>query len=173
MLKHNLRESRRVVAAGVPGVAAENSPGAPDCAPNCPVLPLRFDEIGAATRLETAVAAKHRADCPLVDTHQADQHQAGRPKQPTKPAACSVHSRDLASFFAARPAKRGSDSTSDSRLGWKSGLGITTRSIPPGSDCRFRVLRRNMRAPCAHGGGFSWVADAASDRRNASRISRF
>jgi hypothetical protein len=74
--------SRRIVAAGIPGVAAADSPDAPQGAADRPVLPHRADEILAATRLEAAAAAQQRANRPLVEPHQADQQQAGDAQQP-------------------------------------------------------------------------------------------
>ena len=75
--------SRRIVAAGVPGIAAADSPDAAARPANRPVLPHRLDEIDAATRLEAAATpaagqtSQQRTEANLVEPNQC-RSAAGR-----------------------------------------------------------------------------------------------
>ena len=66
---------RRVVSAGMPGVAAADAadafPGSDDRA----VFPHRANEIAAAARLKSALPAENRTERPLVDADEQNQHQ--------------------------------------------------------------------------------------------------
>ena len=72
-----LANLRRVISTGVPGVAAANAADASPRPSDCPVLPHRFDEVHAATRLETASPPQQRTDEPLVEANQPDQKPRG------------------------------------------------------------------------------------------------
>ncbi len=57
---------RRVIAAGVPGVAAANSPNALACPANGPVFLHRLNKIRAATRMKATTLAEQWAQRPLI-----------------------------------------------------------------------------------------------------------
>jgi len=59
--------SRRVVSAGVPGVAAADAPETAAGAANRAVLPHRLDEARTAIALNVAAASKHGALAKAVE----------------------------------------------------------------------------------------------------------
>jgi len=65
--------SRRIVAAGIPGIAAADAPNAAARAANRAVFSHRLDEIGAASRMEAASGAQCRADEHLIQPNQPYQ----------------------------------------------------------------------------------------------------
>ena len=77
-----------VVAASREGMAPQNPPDAQARADGRASRPHRLDEIPAARRLETALAADDRRKCHLVRLDNADQHRRSprryHPHQPTR-----------------------------------------------------------------------------------------
>ncbi len=66
---------RRIVAAGAPGVAAEDPPHAAEHAGDGPVLPHGFDRVVAARWMEAAAAAEQRAQHDLIEPHPGDHSE--------------------------------------------------------------------------------------------------
>lgn len=95
-----VRTSRRIVAAGVPGVAAGDAKESSPRALECSVFADRFDEVGAARGVEAAVLAEHGADEPLVgrgqpnkgDLRQASQSVQNYSKRDHRLCPCSFRS---------------------------------------------------------------------------------
>ena len=70
-------QSRRIVPAAAPGMAAADAAEALPRAPHGAVLLDRFDEVLAARRLEAAARADEGADAELIAAHRGDQRPAG------------------------------------------------------------------------------------------------
>ena len=68
-------DSRRIVAAGVPGEAAADAPDAAARAANRSVFLHGFDEVDAATRIEAALVPEHWAEEDLIEPDQPYQEQ--------------------------------------------------------------------------------------------------
>src|SRR4051794_14121812 len=67
-------ESRRIIAAGVPGVTAADARGAAPRAAHGAVLAHGQDKILAAARIEATGRRQQRAQAPLVEANAANQH---------------------------------------------------------------------------------------------------
>ena len=65
--------SGRVIAAGVPGMAAANPKDSLAQPPEQAVLPESLDHVPATARLEPAGLAEHRAEGVLIDPDRPDQ----------------------------------------------------------------------------------------------------
>ena len=74
------RDLRRIVPAGVPGVAAADARDAAPASPHRAVLLHGLNEVVAARRAEAAAIAEEGPECPLIHAHQPDQ-------DPTRQAA--------------------------------------------------------------------------------------
>jgi 4-amino-4-deoxy-L-arabinose transferase-like glycosyltransferase len=76
------RRSRRVKAAGVPGMATADPPGAPPGSRQRSVLAHSQDEILATARMETTDRGQERPKASLVDADTEDQGSAQEPARP-------------------------------------------------------------------------------------------
>ena len=72
------------MAAGVPGIAAADPPDAPQRAANRAVLLHGLDEVGAARRIEAALATEEGTQQELVHPNHGNQHRGRKPHQPTR-----------------------------------------------------------------------------------------
>ena len=148
---------RRIIAAGIPGIAAADAPDSAPHAADRAILLHGPNEIGAARRLKTAASSQDRAERILVDPRHPDQdprrNAEDRPEDRGQEVA--LHGPDLSPcsqsfcqiFLAALRANLTSDSCKPAVSGTASGRGITIKSSPAGNCSR--------------------------DKRNASRMQRF
>jgi hypothetical protein len=83
--------SRRIVPAGVPGMAAADTPDPAAGPANRAVFPHRLDKIGTATRLEPATLPQHGTNRPLVHANRADQQQGGNFGQRSQDPVQAIH----------------------------------------------------------------------------------
>ena len=71
-----VRDSRRIIAARVPGMAPTNSPYAAPAPANRTIFFYTPDEIGAASWLKPAISANQRTQRPLIHACGSDQQRS-------------------------------------------------------------------------------------------------
>ena len=92
----------RVITPLTKRVAATNAPDAFETAADCPVFLHGSNEVVAARRLKTALAADDGAECPLVDADEENEQEAWDANAAAKEIHIP-HSMVIAEFSRRRP----------------------------------------------------------------------
>src|SRR5258708_2690304 len=134
MAPATLLSSWRIVAAGMPGMAATQPHQTLCNPPDRPIFSDRFDHIPAARRFKPASRADQWADRPLVGANEGDERGRDRPLRhfPDPPD----HGEDFSTWIDRRRATARARVGSD-RQAWSNvregPRGTTIKSTPSGS----------------------------------------